>query len=76
MTKKPRIINLDELTYQKHQSGENFEAELAAVANNLAADKLGYRITKLAAGKRAFPKHAHFTNEEMFFVLEGERFFY
>ncbi len=72
MATKKCIINLDQLIYEKHQSGDKFEAELAPIANCLVANKLGYRITKLTAGKKAFPQHAHFANEEMFFVLEGE----
>ncbi len=75
MNKKPHIINFDELTYEKLEYGTAFQAQLGPIANRLAADKLGYRITKLAAGKRAFPKHAHFANEEMFFVLEGNGVF-
>ena len=32
---------------------------------------LGYNITAVPPGKRAFPLHNHVVNEEMFFVLEG-----
>lgn len=69
---KPNILNLDQLTYSKHSHGERFEAEIAPVANLMNAEKLGFRITKLPPGKRAWPLHAHYVNEEMFFVLQGE----
>ena len=32
---------------------------------------LGYNITVVPPGRRAFPLHNHHANEEMFFVLEG-----
>ncbi|MGC2167293.1 MAG: cupin domain-containing protein [Gallionella sp.] len=31
---------------------------------------MGYNITAVPAGKRAFPPHSHRMNEEMFLVLE------
>lgn len=33
---------------------------------------LGFNVTVVPPGKKAFPYHAHRANEEMFFVLEGE----
>ena len=68
---KPNIINLNELEYVPHSHGENFQAECAPVANQLNASKLGYRVTRVPPGKRAWPLHAHYVNEEMFFILEG-----
>lgn len=38
----------------------------------IGAQKLGYNVTILPPGKRAFPFHNHRVNEELFFVLEGE----
>lgn len=43
-------------------------AELGRV---MGARKLGYNITVISPGKRAYPRHNHRVNEEMFFVLEG-----
>lgn len=37
----------------------------------IGAQKLGYNLTAVPAGKRAFPFHNHRVNEEMFFVLHG-----
>ncbi len=65
------IINLDQIEFSRHTNGENFDAETAPVANRIGANKLGYRVTKLPPGKRAWPLHAHYVNEEMFFVLSG-----
>ncbi len=33
--------------------------------------RLGYRVAVVPAGKRAWPLHHHYANEEMFFVLRG-----
>ena len=66
------IINLDQLEFSRDlRHGERFEAKLAPVAPKLGARKLGYNVTSVAPGKRAFPFHNHHANEEMFFVLEG-----
>jgi uncharacterized cupin superfamily protein len=37
----------------------------------LGARKLGYNITAVPPGKRAFPLHNHLVNEEMFYILQG-----
>ncbi len=66
-----QIINLDQLEFSLHSHGESFQAEIAPVANNLKTDKLGYRVTRVPPGKSAWPLHAHYANEEMFFVLSG-----
>lgn len=52
-------------------AAERYDAHMGMIAPRLGAQKLGYNITALAPGKRAFPRHNHRVNEEMFFVLEG-----
>lgn len=69
MTKQ--IINIDDLEYRTWGHGDRFEAKLGEVSSRIGARKLGYNITVLAPGKRAFPFHNHRVNEEMFFILEG-----
>ncbi len=66
-----QIVNIDSLEYQAWGHGDRFEARLGAVSAGIGAKKLGYNLTVLAAGKRAFPFHNHRVNEEMFFILEG-----
>jgi uncharacterized cupin superfamily protein len=75
------IINLDELAYDNFghgmkypgamKAGEKFQARLGAIGPKIGAQKLGYNVTVLPPGKRAFPFHSHRVNEEMFLVLEG-----
>ena len=48
-----------------------FDARMGFIAPRLGAQKLGYNLTAVPPGKRAFPLHNHRVNEEMFFVLEG-----
>ena len=66
------IVNLDELEYTRELShGDRFKAKLAPVGIRIGARRLGYNVTRVAPGKRAFPFHSHHANEEMFFILEG-----
>lgn len=52
-------------------AAERYDARMGMIAPRLGAQKLGYNITAVPPGKRAFPFHNHQVNEEMFFVLEG-----
>jgi uncharacterized cupin superfamily protein len=66
------ILNLDQLDFAREiRHGELFEARLAPVSPRLGAMRLGYNVTSVPPGKRAFPFHCHHANEEMFFILEG-----
>jgi len=76
-----RIVNLDELQYEPWDKyfppnaappRERFGAEVARISGTVGAQKLGYNVTVLKAGKKAYPRHAHRVNEELFLVLEGE----
>lgn len=46
-------------------------ARIGRISPVLGAKKLGYNLTAVPPGRRAFPLHAHSVNEEMFFVIEG-----
>ena len=48
------------------------DARMAFISPQLGAQKLGYNLTVVPPGKRAFPFHNHHVNEEMFFIVEGE----
>jgi uncharacterized cupin superfamily protein len=66
-----RIINIDQLEFNEHSHGESFKASGAQVSGTIGAVKLGYSVTVVPPGKRAWPFHNHHANEEMFFVLSG-----
>jgi uncharacterized cupin superfamily protein len=76
------ILNLADVEFRKVGYGANFpgatdapekfEAQLGDIGRRLGAQKLGYNLTVVPPGKRAFPFHNHRVNEEMFFIIEGE----
>jgi uncharacterized cupin superfamily protein len=66
------ILNIADIEFRDWGHGENFAARLGAIGPRIGAQKLGYNLTVVPPGKRAFPIHNHYVNEEMFFVLEGE----
>lgn len=72
MTRPKCIVNVEELDYTSLKNGDRFEAMMAMIGPRVGAQKLGYNVTVVPPGKRAFPLHNHRANEEMFFVLEGE----
>ncbi|WP_406663565.1 cupin domain-containing protein [Gallaecimonas sp. GXIMD1310] len=65
------VINIQKLTYRSHGHGEDYFARVAPVAAQIGGQQLGYRVVRLPPGKKAWPRHSHLNNEEMFFVLEG-----
>jgi uncharacterized cupin superfamily protein len=47
------------------------DVRMGMIGPRVGAQKLGYNVTAVPPGRRAFPFHNHRINEEMFFVLEG-----
>lgn len=74
-----RIINIADVELlprpaafaAKGTAAERFDARMGFIGPKIGAQKLGYNITAVPPGKRAFPFHNHHANEEMFFILEG-----
>ena len=52
-------------------AAERYDARMGSIATGVGAQKLGYNLTAVPPGKRAFPLHNHRVNEEMFYILEG-----
>jgi uncharacterized cupin superfamily protein len=73
------VINITDVELQPRpqafsptgETAERFDARMGQIAPLIGARKLGYNITAVSPGKRAFPLHNHRVNEEMFFILEG-----
>jgi uncharacterized cupin superfamily protein len=65
------ILNIAELELRDMSHDERFGSRMGAIGSRIGAQKLGYNLTVVPPGKRAFPFHAHRINEEMFFVVEG-----
>lgn len=76
-TPKIPIVNIADIEFKPFRvpatgaAAERFDARFGAVGKAVGAHKLGYSVTAVPPGKRAFPFHCHRVNEEMFFVLEG-----
>ena len=74
------IINIADIELQPRpasfaatgETAERFDARMGMIAPLLGAQQLGYNLTAVPPGKRAFPFHNHRVNEELFFILEGE----
>jgi uncharacterized cupin superfamily protein len=73
------IVNIEQMELRPRpaqfaapgEAAQRFDARSGDVATRVGARKLGYNITAVPPGKRAFPLHNHHVNEEMFFILEG-----
>jgi uncharacterized cupin superfamily protein len=79
MSQHKPILNLDEVQVGDRpqafqpagKATERFGSQMGAIGTRIGARMLGYNITVVPPGKRAFPLHNHHANEEMFFILAG-----
>lgn len=67
---KKNIINVNDLEWQTSEHGQ-FAYEDKQLAEAAGGEKLGASLYRLMPGKKAFPYHFHYANEEAVFVLEG-----
>src|SRR5262245_60863884 len=58
------ILNVDALEYRPWGHGERFAAHIGDIGAKIGAQKLGYNVTVVPPGKRAYPAHSHRVNEE------------
>lgn len=73
------IINISEVELQPRPpqfaptgaAVQRFDVRVGQIARQIGAKKLGYNLTAVPPGKRAYPFHNHRSNEEMFYILEG-----
>lgn len=72
MTNNPPKIHLDAVKRITIGNGENFVASVGKVSVALGMKKIGCTVVELKPGKRAWPHHLHYGQEELFIVLEGE----
>ena len=78
-TPRKPLINIADVELQPRppafaasgESGQRFDARMGQVGPLVGAKLLGYNVTAVPPGMRAFPLHSHHANEEMFFVLDG-----
>ena len=72
MANKPAIVNFADAKRQTFGHGEAFKATTARMGAELGAEQIGCALVELEPGKRAWPYHLHYAEEEMFVVLGGE----
>ena len=72
MSDKPPMLNLAEIPLDDFGHGEKFSARLGRVGRRLGMQKIGCGLVVLEPGKRAWPFHGHYTQEEAFLILEGQ----
>ena len=76
---RKHIMNIAEVELQPRplqyaptgRAAERYEARVGMIAPKIGAKKLGYNLTAVPPGKRAYPFHSHRVLEEMFYVIEG-----
>jgi uncharacterized cupin superfamily protein len=66
------VVNIAEVPLRDGGNGQQFAARLGRVGAIVGASKLGCQYHIVPPGKKAFPRHCHHANEEMFFVVAGE----
>lgn len=67
----PPMLNLDSLPLTGIGDGARFAAAIGRIAGPLGATKLGASLVELAPGKRGWPFHLHYGQEELFVILAG-----
>jgi uncharacterized cupin superfamily protein len=68
---RPPLANLANVALETRGNGQGFVAEVAAIGQAIGAEKLGCSLVVVPAGKKAWPYHLQYANEEMFVILEG-----
>ncbi|MDI3289423.1 cupin domain-containing protein [Polyangium sp. 15x6] len=66
------IRNFNTANLERFQRAPLYDTSFAGLAQGTAAKKLGASIDIMPPGGRGCPYHYHYTQEEMFIVLEGE----
>jgi len=72
MNDAPPIINISDIPQDDFGHGEKFSAKLGRIGRTLGMQKIGCGLVVLEPGKRAWPHHGHYVQEEAFLILEGE----
>ncbi len=66
------LTNLSQIEPVKVERDDHFGFIKKSLSQATGAEKLGCRYYEVAPGKRAWPYHYHYGNEEAIFILEGE----
>jgi uncharacterized cupin superfamily protein len=65
------IVHQNQIAWLELSQGERFAYRRKQLGLATGAEKLGASLFEIAPGKRAFPFHYHFANEEALYILDG-----
>ena len=65
-------INQDDLPTRIIESDKGFKAKVNRLGPVIGSEQIGCSIVEVPSGKKAWPKHSHSVNEEMFLILSGD----
>jgi len=68
---EPKLVNVNDLPWSAWTSDEHTEVEIRDPARKLGSVLAGFRLYRLASGKRATRLHRHHFQEEFFLILKG-----
>jgi len=71
MDSRTAIVHQAEVEWMEFSHGERIGFRRKLLAQAAGAEKLGCSLFEVAPGKRAWPFHYHFANEEALYILEG-----
>jgi uncharacterized cupin superfamily protein len=67
----PPIANVADVALEPQGNGRSFIAGIARIGQAAGAQELGCTLVVVPPGKKAWPYHLQYANEEMFVILEG-----
>ena len=65
MSDAPPIVNIADIPQDDFGHGEKFSAKLGRIGRTLGMQKIGCGLVVLEPGKRAWPHHGHYVQEEL-----------
>ena len=72
MASIPPKVQIDAVERMTIGNGDKFSASIGRIGAHLGMAKIGCTVVDLEPGKRAWPHHLHYGQEELFIILEGE----
>ncbi|MDJ0958429.1 MAG: cupin domain-containing protein [Arenicellales bacterium] len=72
MASIPPKVEIDSVERMTIGNGDKFSASIGRIGTHLGMTKIGCTVVDLEPGKRAWPHHLHYGQEELFIILEGE----
>jgi len=66
------IVHVDDAEMEDWSLGDAYEGKSAEIASALKSTKIGFHIEILSPKKYSCPYHYHDSEEELFYVIEGE----